>query len=1010
MRRLLRSSTLSAFALAGLAAPLAAQGAVRQLALQLYPGGHLDLETGVVLSVERFGEARADLALKGLAIPGKVAPDGMLQLEPLGGAKLARLPFGSRAEVEKLFALPIDGLRAEPEALGSGGGFVLQSAEGHYARLWLRALPTGGVELRAVVEDAGIPRFSPPPADFRIEIEGSQRRLRWTSGGRKHLLRRAPFGTAGDDLKPEAGALELEIAGDAHLDASADPARCYRYELVPLLEGGKSGLAAEALALPVAQGAGETWRATIGNGSELDLYEARVAGRNVHLRVLQIYDSGLQLEPGSGGGILDARFASASDGALVVGEDGFAIQQLFLQPEGEALVRTAEGLLGRVRLLRLGGKGRAGFEAELELELAPPGADGFLRAPQAPRLEWKNGRVLAEWKHPHAASELARRKRGGALERLPCPPDAKSFEDAPPAGELSAEYLVRGLDRDGRRSPWSPPCTVLLVDPQDGPRLYSLVEESVRSLASESDELRAEGERRLRLLGSLAQDALQKLADAGGEAGEAARSMLQELQGADGSADADADPGSAQARLQLELQGLPPELRAAALAERRGERLYEALIGGAEADPSTPERSALRRSLAGGDSDGLLRRTLDAWQRQGEGDWAGAELRSSTPLAERSARYGFDAAQVEQRLQAAASGQRAHVARWIASWASTRAPHEAWALLTWAELVAADERAEWPLVRAGLELFAGAELASPALRRATRLAELSGERARCRALRKLGALFTAPLSVEQTIVATPEQGLVHLAELVQRAEPGTRIVLEPGRYEEDPSHGPVSLRGQSVRIEAREIGSVEIASPLLLDGAHELVLAGVVLRGTQGYGLQIMRSSCTLEQVRIDGGSAGLHFSESFVWLRGCQLLGRPNATGVLLREGVLGMERCLVDGFQIAVQAQGHAQILLSRCVLSDLAFAVARGNGDGSSLYADRCAVLGNARQVFTNFPQGAVARLLLAGVGQPGASLGEGFAVDAGTLIEVDGTNAAQWGGAKLQPGVAAWFDAR
>jgi hypothetical protein len=1010
MRRLLRSSTLSALALSGLAAPLAAQGAVRQLALQLYPGGHLDLETGVVLSVESFGGARADLALKGLVLPGKVAPDGMLQLEPLGGAKLARLPFGTRAEVEKLFALPTDGLRAEAEALGSGGGFVLQSAEGHYARLWLRVLPTGAVELRAVVEDAGVPRFAPPPSDFRIETEGATRRLRWSSGGRKHLLRRVPFGVVGDDVTPENGALEREVEGDAFLDASADPQRCYRYELVPMLDGGKRGLAAEVLAFPVATGAGELWRAKVGNGSELDLYEARVAGRNMHLRVLQIYDSGLQIEPGAGGGILDARFASANEGALVVGEDGFAIQQLFLQPDGEALVRTAEGLLGRVRLLRLGSKGRSGFEAELELELAPPGADGFLRAPQAPRLEWKNGRVRAEWSHIHAASELARRVHGGAIERLPCPPDAKSFEDTPPTGQLSAEYFVRGLDRDGRRSPWSPPCTVLLVDPQDGPRLYALVEESVRALASEDDEVRAEGERKLRLLGSLAQDALQKLADAGGEAGEAAQALLRERQGADGTADADADPSGAQARLQLELQGLPPELRAAALAERRGERLYEALIGGAQADPSSPERVELRRALASGDGDGLVRRSLEAWQRQGEGDWAGAEPGSAAPLGERSTRYGFDAAQVEQRLQAAVSGQRAQSARWIASWASTRAPHEAWALLTWAELVASDERSELPLVRAGLELFAGAELASPALRRATRVAELSGERARCRALRKLGTLFTAPLSVEQTLVATPEQGLDHLAQLVQRAEPGTRIVLEPGRYEEDPTHGPVSLRGHGVRIEAREIGRVEIAAPLLIEGSHELVLSGLVLRGAQGYALQVMRSSCTLEQVRIDGAGSGLYFHESFVWMRGCQLLGRPNATGVMLRDGALGLERCLVDGFQIAVQAQGRAQILLSRCVLSDLAFAVARGNGDGSALYADRCAVFGTARQVFTNFAQGAVARLLLAGVGQPGASLGESFAVDGATLIEVDATNASQWGGAKMQAGVSTWFDAR
>ncbi|MBL8899102.1 MAG: hypothetical protein JNM84_15795 [Planctomycetes bacterium] len=1018
MRRLLRSNSLSALsrgltlglALAGLAAPLAAQGSVRQLSLQLYPGSHLDVETGIVLSVERFGDARADLALKGLAIPGKVAPDGMLQLEPLGGAKLARLPLGTRAEVEKLFTLPIDGLRAEAEALGSGGGFVLHSAEGHFARLWLRALPTGAVELRAVIEDAGVPRFAPPPADFRLELDGATRRLRWSAGGRKHLLRRTPFGLAGDDLAPEAGAFELELEGEAHLDASADPQRCYRYELAPVLDGGKRGLAAEVLALPIASSAGEPWRATIGNGGELDLYEARAAGRNVHLRVIQIYDSGLQIEPGSGGGIVDARFAAANEGALVVGEDGFAIQQIFLQADGEAVVRTAEGLLGRVKLLRLGNKGRNVFEAELELELAPPGALGFLRAPQAPRLEWKNGRVVAEWKHVHAASELGRRFHGGAIERMPCSPDALRFEDTPPPGQLSAEYLVRAFDREGRRSPWSAPSAILLVDPQDGPRLYALVEESVRALASEDDEVRSEGERRLRLLGSLAQGALQKLADAGGAAGEAAESLLREMDGEEGTADADADPSGAQARLQLELQGLSAELRAVALAERRGERLYEALLGGAHGDPADPERAALRRALASGDSDGLLRRALDLWQRQGEGDWAGGELHASGPLAEQGTRYGFDAAQIEQRMQAAASGQRAQVARWIASWASTRSPHEAWALLTWAELVAAEERQEWPLVRAGLELFAGMELGSPALRRATRLAELSGERARCRALRKLGALFTAPFAFEHTIVATPEDGLAQLAQLVQRAEPGTRIVLEPGRYEEDPSLGPISLRGHRVRIEAREIGSVEIAAPLLIEGSYELVLAGLSLRGTQGYGLQVMRSSCTLENLRIDGGSAGLHFGDSFVWLRGCQLLGRPNATGVLLREGAVGMERCLVDGFQIAVQAQGRAQILLSRCVLSDLAFAVARGNGDGSALYADRCAVLGTARQVFTNFPQGAVARLLLAGVAQPGASLGEGFAVDTGTLLELDGTNAAQWGGAKLQAGVAAWFDAR
>ena len=78
------------------------------------------------------------------------------------------------------------------------------------------------------------------------------------------------------------------------------------------------------------------------------------------------------------------------------------------------------------------------------------------------------------------------------------------------------------------------------------------------------------------------------------------------------------------------------------------------------------------------------------------------------------------------------------------------------------------------------------------------------------------------------------------AEETGEAEPGED--LEPGIYADENRNQSLPIRVSNIRIEARVPGSVEIAAPLEIVDARNVVLSGLVLTAPQGFALQALRS------------------------------------------------------------------------------------------------------------------------------------------------------------------------
>jgi hypothetical protein len=920
-------------------------GGVRTFEEVLHVGEHLDLDTGLVSNREAFAHARADLHFAG-------AETGLLWRSGAGRA-------GSVSEdtplEEVLEVAPRPEADSPPVPLEPGSVVLFRTSEGVGGKLRLLAvdwrLPqpgersgeeagtrgANGVRLEWVLAD-GPTRFSPGPAGARARTVPRGIEVSWEEGSRCRVER--------VDEDTGARAILAREALPPLLDADAREGGFFRYEISRRLAGEALSDRARIYAVRAEGGLRGEFLVS-GSAPRIDLARGSVDGPRHDLSVLAVTPGGMHFSPAPGGAILPL----SAEGRAPAERQWISESAAFVGVGGTVLVRTRDGRRARVRVLEILREEAKGIGARLAFEFLPDYGRAFVEPPGNLEVSFEGGRVRLRWTHPEAGAGLFRveREHRGGFEAV-AEVEGTSYEE--PAGErLFAAFRVVRRDARGRESLPSGIASLAVFE-RGGAGPFA--DRATASLGSPDHARREEAERALRAMGAAARDALRRAASSEDpEVAERAGEILREI-GSPG------EPGG--------------EVGAEALAER---------FGRAEADRSgllDPERRLLallsdslgaedRVFLGERDPDPFLRRVAKS-PRFGPASSVG-----EPPYAEASREpYAFDRAAAGRLFGSGRSG--AEVAADLVRSLPRRPVRDAWLLRTvvdgMRDPALSEERRERAEV--ALRCLHGrppGDVASLGAAEAVLGEAFALERARAMRAVACGAFALRedgggePVEVESLLL---------LQEAVDRAEPGTRILLRRGEYGGGPGV-TLTIRRGGVRLSAAEEGIV-LAVPVRLEGADEVRIEGLAV-SPAGPALHALRSSLVAERCTFGPAMVGAVADRSELCFRDCRFEASSGNAGYgiqVQRGSFLVLEGCLLRGFSTGIYLAAPA--LVERTVFSGPPGAQAAVQGSTDAyLGLVRCAVRGS-RNALRTLPAGFAAGIALDRVASPFEGLGTSF----------------------------------